>query len=78
MREFLKESCRARRSLAPMEAEAEASTHRLGTKGDGLMKLKTNVKAGGYSLNRCESLAVKTGVKAGGLWANRCESFRRA
>ena len=45
-----------------------------------IMKVRTNVKAGGMSINRSESLKVRTGVKAGGNgWgANRCESLRGA
>ena len=42
------------------------------------MKVKTNIKAGGWS-NRCEKfvaqMKVKTSVKAGGQWWNRCETF---
>jgi len=50
------------------------------------MKVKTNVKAGSWFYNRCDSvrkekpqsgLKVKTNVKAGGLAMNRCESVVR-
>ena len=51
------------------------------------MKVKTSVKSGGLSFNRCETLAtdvkkssglrVKTNVKSGGLSFNRCETLVR-
>ena len=49
--------------------------------------VKTNIKAGGFRMNRCETispreiaLVVNTNVKAGGMFGirvNRCESVQR-
>ena len=40
------------------------------------MTLKTNVKAGGITLQHNETLAVRSAVKAGGIGLNHNESFR--
>jgi len=41
------------------------------------MTIKTNVKAGGLSVNHNETLVVRSAVKAGALTVNHNESFRR-
>jgi hypothetical protein len=57
-------------------------------KGDAIMKVKTNVKAGGMQLGnhnealvrgavKARGLKVKTGVKAGGLSSNHNEALVR-
>jgi len=41
------------------------------------MKTKVNVKAGGWAVNRCESLRIRTGVRGGLISTNRCETLAR-
>jgi hypothetical protein len=41
------------------------------------MTIKTNVKAGGTSIQHNETLAIRSAVKAGAIDPNHNESFRR-
>jgi hypothetical protein len=63
--------------IAPFPFSWLAGDEAQPNQGETAMTIKTNVKAGGLTIQHNETLAVRSNVQAGTIQINHNESFRR-